>query len=490
MNSNPNIVEINLSAEVASVEYQPGVFTQVWTYNGVLGPAIEANVGDTLVVNFTNNLPEETTVHWHGLELPANMDGSMIAQAPVQPGGEFTYEFKLLRASTFWFHPHVRGHKQVELGLQGLLVVHDPSEDATLNLPPREHWFILDDVLLKNGSVATAFPADPLMNAMTQINGRIGNTLLVNGKVGQQLDVQIGRPQRIRMVNTSNSRFMRLSLPGHYLYRIGGDAGLLENPIALAPIQKVVVNGAVISDPDLSKGLILTPGERADVVFIPNGQHGDTLKLEWHDVARGRHMAMYNSMNKIMFMHDDTDGTLPSKTLMTFNLNNLGSVSSYNLPATLRNIQSINTSSVSHEDIIKVTFGHDMMPDMNGDVDFFVATMTTTDESGMGGMGMGGMGMGGHGMGGHGMGRHGHGRHGHGRHRDGQWNANRCAVCRFHASHGPDGCPQRNPNHRSGETIPEECNNFHLHGFMFQHIETVFQGRRGRNQPCCARRVS
>lgn len=480
VNSNPNIVEINLSAQVSSVEYQPGVSTEVWTYNGVLGPAIEAKVGDTLKVNFTNNLPEATTVHWHGLELPANMDGSTIAQAPIQPGGQFTYEFKLLRASTFWFHPHVRGHAQVELGLQGLLVVHDPSEDAALNLPPREHWFILDDVLLKNGDIAAPFPSSPLMNAMTQINGRIGNTLLVNGKVGQELEVQIGRPQRIRMVNTSNSRFMRVSLPGHTLYRIGGDAGLLAQPIAIAPIQQVYVNGKMISDPDLSKGLLLTPGERADVVFIPNGQNGDTLALEWHDVARGRHMAMYNNMNKIMFMHDDTDGTLPSQTLMTFNLNDMGSVASYNLPSTLRHITPVHGSVMGHAEVIKVTFAHDMMPDANGNVDFFAKMMSTEsdadmgdmdmdmDHSGMSGSGMGGMHMSGSGMGGHAMGEM----------PMGEMPMVGMATGVTFADFMPHMAPTVVPNEsRIIEVVNNTggMHNFHLHGFMFQHIETVFQ---------------
>ena len=244
INSDPKIVEVNLTAQVSTIEYQPGVSSVVWSYNGIVpGPTIEANIGDTLVVNFKNELPESTTVHWHGLELPANMDGSMIAQNPVQPNGTFRYEFKLLRASTFWYHPHIRGNEQVELGLQGMLIVHDDNEDSSLDLPSSEHQWVLDDVLLDDAGqlVDVGFPSDPVQRATVQINGREGNTLLVNGLVNPAIDWVIGEPQRVRVVNTSNTRFMRISIPGHTIYRIGGDAGLLETPLALAPINQVPV---------------------------------------------------------------------------------------------------------------------------------------------------------------------------------------------------------------------------------------------------------
>ena len=374
INPDENVVEVNLVAEAAQVEYVEGVPTTVWTYNGVIAPVIEAKVGDTLIVHFTNNLPDdnETTVHWHGLELPANMDGSMIAQDPVPAGGQFTYEFELLRASTYWFHPHIRGYEQVELGLQGLLVVHDPAQDEALALPEREHWFVLDDVLLDSGQVAAPYPVDPLENATTQINGRVGNTLLVNGKVGQELDVQIGRPQRIRMINTSNTRFMRISVPGHTLYRIGGDQGLLEQAIPVPEIEQVLVDGEMISDPDLSKGLILTPGERADVVFIPQGSDGEAVPLEWHDMARGRHTAMYNQNNMIMFGDDETDGKLPPETLMTFNLRDLGPVDGATEPGALEVITPVPHEGVPPEDVIRIMFGH-TMPDVDGNVNLFAA---------------------------------------------------------------------------------------------------------------------
>ena len=309
----PDIIKVELVAREDYVDFGTGIPTKVWTYNGgIPGPTLRGKVGDTLVVDFYNELPDETTIHWHGMEVPANMDGSHIAQLPVPSGGYFRYEFKLLHAGLFWYHPHIRTNVQVEKGLYGALLVEDPEENRDLGLPANEHILVLDDILLDaDGRVADPFPTDPLENAATQLNGREGNVLLVNGVTQPLAKIRRGKPHRLRIVNAANARFMRVSIPGHTLYRIGGDGGLLESPLALEPIELVPDDGhdghmtvmaaasgdmhgegmPMISDPDLSKGILLTPGERADVVFTPHGK--GPLSLEWHDVARGRHSTFY-----------------------------------------------------------------------------------------------------------------------------------------------------------------------------------------------------
>ena len=84
VNPNPDVVEVFLEAEVAKARFGRGPRTAVWTYNGITpGPTINAKVGDTIIVHFTNSLPEDTTVHWHGVETPATMDGSNISQLTV-----------------------------------------------------------------------------------------------------------------------------------------------------------------------------------------------------------------------------------------------------------------------------------------------------------------------------------------------------------------------------------------------------------------------
>src|SRR5436305_988140 len=84
-----------------------------------LGPVIEARVGDVVEVRLTNRLPEPTTIHWHGLRVPAAMDGTDMVQRPVLPGQTFTYRFRVPDAGTFWYHPHNNETVQLEKGLYG-----------------------------------------------------------------------------------------------------------------------------------------------------------------------------------------------------------------------------------------------------------------------------------------------------------------------------------------------------------------------------------
>ena len=87
------------------------------------GPTIEAHVGDVLEVRFTNRLPEPTNNHWHGLQIPAAMDGADVVQHPVAPGDMFVYRFRLPDAGTFWYHQHSNEVVRLERGLYGAIVV-------------------------------------------------------------------------------------------------------------------------------------------------------------------------------------------------------------------------------------------------------------------------------------------------------------------------------------------------------------------------------
>src|SRR5262249_4894259 len=126
-----HVVEINLDARVAKVEIAPGQIVEAYTYDGGLpGPLIRVKVGDRLIVHFSNHLPQPTTVHWHGLRIPIQMDGVPEASQPeVKPGGTFTYDFVVPDAGLYWYHPHVMSAAQVGFGLYGALLVEDPSEN-------------------------------------------------------------------------------------------------------------------------------------------------------------------------------------------------------------------------------------------------------------------------------------------------------------------------------------------------------------------------
>jgi len=246
-NPDPQIVELSLTARPADVEYLPGKPAEAWTYDGTVpGPTIRANVGDTVVVRFTNELPESTTIHWHGMRVPSQMDGSLAMQDPVMPGESFEYRFVALDAGTFWYHPHVRSDRQVEKGMYGAIVVDDPLGPAIDAVA--DDVVVLDDVLV---DPETGVP-DPSTDDRAMMMGREGNLVLVNGRRSNlEIDVRAGEARRWRVVNAANSRFFRLAVEGGSMVRIGGDAGLL------AQVEETTE-------------LLLVNGERADILVWAN----------------------------------------------------------------------------------------------------------------------------------------------------------------------------------------------------------------------------
>src|SRR5512139_976678 len=125
LDPDPSVLEVDLEARVTELEVVAGTSTPVWTYSGSLpGPLLRLRAGDRLVVHFKNSLPEPTTVHWHGVRLPNEMDGSPPhSQEPVPPGGTFDYEFVVPDPGLFWYHPHERSAAQLGFGLYGALLV-------------------------------------------------------------------------------------------------------------------------------------------------------------------------------------------------------------------------------------------------------------------------------------------------------------------------------------------------------------------------------
>ena len=255
-----DVVEVELEAKASEVEIAPGHRVRMWTYNGSLpGPRIEANVGDTVRIRFRNSLPEETTIHWHGLRVPSAMDGVPRVQSPVAPGEEFTYEFVVPDAGTFWYHPHVRSDEQVERGLYGSIVVRGPSEPETTS----DEIVVLDDILIDRSTWQLA-GFDQMMQGMV---GRQGNVLLANGRAHPIVDLRPGGLHRFRFVNAANARYFRLALPGKSFTLVGTDGGLLEAPRKL-------------------RELLLVPGQRADVLVAVDDA-ADTA-LEWQTLPYDR----------------------------------------------------------------------------------------------------------------------------------------------------------------------------------------------------------
>ncbi len=380
-----DVVEVYLTAREAVWDFGIGSGTPVWTYNGVVpGPTIEAEIGDTLVVHLCNDLPGGTTIHWHGVETPANMDGSNIAQLTVPPGGTFRYEFPLPRAGTFWYHPHIRTNVAVEKGLHGLLIVRDRLEDQLLALPEREHLLVLDDVLMApDGQIVEPFSGPREEVALEMLNGREGNLLLLNGFEQPTMILEQGVPHRMRILNAANARFLRVSVPDHPFWRIGGDQGLLEEPIRLEPAATSLRAPARLwrdagesiparhpSDPDPTTGLLLTPAERADVIFFPvPGELGEALHFEWHDTQRGRHSVEFLPDGTVTLAHNVPDGTRSSELYGVIQLFGDSTQTEYQPPATLVPLEAIDTTGAR---VLRLTLGH-TFPDWDtGEVTFFI----------------------------------------------------------------------------------------------------------------------
>ena len=263
-NDDPRIVEINLEARVASLEIAPGTRTDAWTYNGGLpGPLIRARRGDRIIVHFSNRLPQPTTVHWHGVQVPIQMDGVPGAsQPPVETDQSFTYDFVVPDAGLFWYHPHVMSAAQVGFGLYGPLLVEDPEDAVRVE---DELVLVLSDIALDDDGKMHTADSGGILGALL---GREGNHVLVNGRVRPKMTVRDGALQRWRIVNAAKSRYFELVLgDGQPFELIGVDGGHMEYSLKQYTI-------------------VLGPGERADVLVAPR-LDGKPLTLITNPFNRG-----------------------------------------------------------------------------------------------------------------------------------------------------------------------------------------------------------
>jgi hypothetical protein len=236
------VKEFHLTAEHVRREVLPGMHFDFWGYNGSMpGPMIEANQGDRVRIIVHNNLPEATTVHWHGLELPVAMDGVPgLTQEPIPPGGKFVYEFDLHQHGTFFYHSH--GAMQEIMGMMGLFVIHprdafEPTVDHDFGLIMQQ-FAILPQSTIPN-SVSEEF------NFFT-LNGR-------SGPYVTPLVVRLGSRVRIRFMNLSAMDHHPMHLHGHTFWVTGTEGGRIPES-AWIPTNNVLVS----------------VGQSRDVEFIAN----------------------------------------------------------------------------------------------------------------------------------------------------------------------------------------------------------------------------
>lgn len=246
----------DLRAAPTEVQQFDGRLLDVWAYNGrVPGPVLRVRLGEEVVVRLKNELPQPTTIHWHGVRVPNAMDGVPgVTQDPIPPGGTFEYRFVPKDAGTFWFHPHVRGAEQVERGLYGVLIV----DDAEALPYSRDEVLVIDDWRLDaSGEI------DPRFVTRHDLahDGRWGQIVTVNGDAAHTMKVRPGERIRFRLVNPSNGRVYRPDFGG------------------LTP-RVIAVDGMYTARPLPLDGFDLAPGNRLDLdVVVPKEATGKTFPV-------------------------------------------------------------------------------------------------------------------------------------------------------------------------------------------------------------------
>jgi hypothetical protein len=228
--------EFHLVAEPVVRELAPGMKGHLWGYNGASpGPTIEAVEGDKVRIFVTNKLPEHTTVHWHGVQLPNGMDGvGGLTQPHIKPAQTFVYEFELRRSGTFMYHPHADEMVQMAMGMMGMFIIH--PRDTQARRVDRDFVFIMASYDIDPGSYV------PRVMTMTDFNLWTWNSRVFPGI--DPLVVRQGDRVRVRIGN--------LTMTNHPIHKHGEpfevtctDGGWVPESARLPEVTTDVPVGAI-----------------------------------------------------------------------------------------------------------------------------------------------------------------------------------------------------------------------------------------------------
>lgn len=280
--SAPSPPSVDLTFEPAETDIDlGGVSVRTWAYNGRLpGNEIRIRKGETLRAVVRNRLPAETSIHWHGLAIVNDMDGvPPLTQSPIPVGSDFTYEFMVPDAGTYWYHSHVG--TQLDRGLYGPLIIEDPDEKADYD---EELVLVLDDWIdgtgtnpdqvlenLRKNGMKPMEPGGPGVSPTTPLGADGGDVtyphFLINGRVPtdpQVRDYRAGQRIRLRVINAGSDTAFRIAIPD-------------------ASLNVIATDGYPVM-PAQAKSVILGMGERVDatvtmdrsvpVVAVPEGKDG------------------------------------------------------------------------------------------------------------------------------------------------------------------------------------------------------------------------
>jgi len=234
----------NLTASVIQWNILSDETVDAYAYNGqVPGPRISLTEGDTVRINFRNDLPEPSTIHWHGLIVPNEMDGpAEVVQDPVPTGGTFIYEYTVNQAGTYFYHTHTSSDRQQGLGLYGALIV-EPLDPAARIVTDYDVTMQLQEWLKREW---LTYPA-------MIMEGALPNFFTINGKAYPDTDVirmKVGETVRLRFMGTNNNF-------AHPMHVHGG------------PYTVVAIDGETLSPENRyeADSVSVAPGQRIDVVW-------------------------------------------------------------------------------------------------------------------------------------------------------------------------------------------------------------------------------
>ncbi|MCB0995933.1 MAG: multicopper oxidase family protein [Acidimicrobiales bacterium] len=232
------------------------------TYNGSTpGPTLRVRPGDRLRVTLRNGLEAPTNLHVHGLHVSPDGSSDNVF-VMVDPGGERVYDYVIPAdhpSGTFWYHPHHHGTvaEQVAAGMAGIIVIEDTLDTAAPIEATTERVVVLSDPRI--GTSAGVVLASSMMDAM---QGRVGDGVLVNGTAQPVVTVATGTMERWRILNASASRYYPLQLDGFEWWQVASDGSRLAEPVD-------------------ASGLVLAPGERAEVLVAVGHATTATLTTTW-----------------------------------------------------------------------------------------------------------------------------------------------------------------------------------------------------------------
>jgi blue copper oxidase len=245
--------DIYLTIQQGTKQFYPGQITQTMGVNGdILAPTIILNRHQDVTMHVTNNLSDTTTIHWHGMHVAPENDGG--PHIIILPGQTWRPSFKVRdHAATMWYHPHLhyKTYDHVQMGIAGFIIIRD-SVEAALNLP---RTYGVDDIPLAVQSKGIG-----ANNQIITEHTALDTALMVNGTLKPFVNVP-SQMVRLRLLNGAPERVFNFGFSDNRSFQaIGVDGGLLAAPVSLTR-------------------LLLSPGERAEIIINLSADSGQTIFL-------------------------------------------------------------------------------------------------------------------------------------------------------------------------------------------------------------------